>query len=423
MPAASSYRRPSREDRSVPRIPLAAEHLAQRPLATAAEGVLPEVTVKSPTWHAHLYRKRLGSLPPGVRHGDLVRLRTVEGQSLGQGWLNPRAEIAVRVVERSDAPLDDAWWDRRLQRAIDLRERFLKLPDVATAYRLIHAEGDGVPGIVVDRYGDVLVAEAFTLAAWQRSIALLQRLQSLTGTRHWLVRPGPNTLVQEGFEGELLASDGLPRKLTIREHGVEYEVDLDSGHKTGFFCDQRDNRARLAAWRQGTSLLDLCCYTGGFSVAAAVNGGAGDVTGVDLDETAIAVARRNAQKNRVKTRFVHADAFAYMRDMLRAGKTFETVVLDPPKLINGRDEIEEGRRKYFDFNRLALQLVAPGGLLLTCSCSGLLSMEEFTKAVFSAVPQGRSVQVLLRSGAAPDHPVAGDCPETEYLKALWLRVS
>jgi 23S rRNA (cytosine1962-C5)-methyltransferase len=136
----------------------------------------------------------------------------------------------------------------------------------------------------------------------------------------------------------------------------------------------------------------------------------------------VAVARRNAQRNRAKVRCVHADAFGYMRDMLREGRRFETVVLDPPKLIAGRDEVEEGRRKYFDFNRLALQLVAPGGLVLTCSCSGLLPPEEFIKTVCAATPPGRRLQILHRSGAGPDHPIAGDCPETEYLKALWARV-
>lgn len=383
---------------------------------------LPEIVVKSPTWHAHLFRKRLAAIPPEVKHGDLVRLRSAEGEPLGVGWFNPRAEIAVRMLDRTETPVDSDWWDRRLRDAVELRRWFLPQDDHSTACRLLHAEGDGVPGFVVDRYNDVLVAEVFTLAAWQRSVDLLNRLQALVGTSHWLIRPGPNTATQEGFEGEWLASNKLPHRTTIREQGVAFEVDFDQGHKTGFFCDQRDNRARLAAWRQGKSLLDLCCYTGGFSLAAAVKGGAADVTGVDLDETAVAAARRNARLNNVRPRFVHADTFAYLRDMLRGGKTFDTVVLDPPKLIDGRGEIEEGRRKYFDFNRLAMQVVAPGGLLLTCSCSGLLTMEEFTKAVCAATPAGRRVRILHRSGASPDHPVAGDCPETEYLKALWLQI-
>lgn len=415
---------PSRrsEPRRSPRLALAPEHLVQRPLAQPQDAALPELIVRSPTWHAHLFKRRLGAYPAGTKHGDLVRLVTEEGQPQGIGYFNPRAEIAARVLSRGDQSLDDAWWEQRFTQAVALRRELLRLDEVTTAYRLVHAEGDGLPGLVVDRYGDILVAEVFTLGMYQRVQAAMERLAFIAGVQHWLVRTGPHTLEQEGFEGELLQQGDPPRRIWIREFETEFEVDLAGGHKTGFFCDQRDNRQRLAAWMRPGPLLDLCCYTGGFAIAAARRGVAAEVTAVDLDEAAVEVARRNAQRNRVKVRCVHADAFAYMRDMLRGGRQFETVVLDPPKLINGREEIEEGRRKYFDFNRLALQLVAPGGLLLTCSCSGLLPAEELVKTVCAATPPGRRLQILHRSGAGADHPVAGDCPETEYLKALWVRV-
>jgi 23S rRNA (cytosine1962-C5)-methyltransferase len=420
MPPAPRVRPSSRSQRPA-RPPLAREHLAQRPLASDLGQPVPEVVVKSPTWHAHLFRKRLGAFG-AAKHGDLVRLVSGTGEPLGLGHFNSRAEVAVRVLTRKDEPLDDAWWDSRMQAALGLRRDFLRLDEATNACRLVHAEGDGLPGIVVDRFDNVLVAEVFSLAMFQRARAFIEKLAPLAGTEHWLIRPGPNTHATEGFAGELFASPALPRRVVVREHGVEYEVDLEEGHKTGFFCDQRDNRALLAEWDRGGAMLDLCCYTGGFAVAAAVRGKAREITAVDLDEDAVAVARRNAQRNRAKIRCVHADSFAYMRDMLRGERTFETVVLDPPKLIDGRGEIEEGRRKYFDFNRLALQLVAPGGLLVTCSCSGLLPAEEFVRIVSSAAPAGRRLQFLSRTGAAPDHPVAADCPETEYLKALWVRV-
>jgi 23S rRNA (cytosine1962-C5)-methyltransferase len=416
-------RRSSPEPRRAPRFALAPEHLAARPLEQPADVALPELVVRSTTWHAHLFKRRLGAYPANVKHGDLVRLLSEENEPLGIGYFNPRAEIAARILSRVDERLDLAWWDARLTQAVELRRGMLKLDDVTSAYRLIHAEGDGLPGLVVDRYGEVLVAEVFTLGMYQRVRELMARLTTIFGAKHWLVRTGPNTLAQEGFEGELLEGGAAPRRVFVKEHGLEFEVDLAGGHKTGFFCDQRDNRQRLAHWTRPGKVLDLCCYTGGFAVAAASRGVADEVTAVDLDETAVEVARRNAQRNRVKVRCVHADAFAYMRDMLRGERQFETVVLDPPKLINGRDEVEEGRRKYFDFNRLALQLVAPGGLLLTCSCSGLMPMEELTKTVCAATPPGRRLQILHRSGAGGDHPVAGDCPETEYLKALWVRVN
>lgn len=423
MPPPRQDRRPAPPRRTEPRLALAPEHLAPRPLEQPADVALPELIVRSPSWHAHLFKKRLGAFPANARHGDLVRLVTGDGQPLGIGYFNPRAEIAGRILTRVDEPLDAAWWDARLTSAVDLRRTTLRLDAVTTAYRLIHSEGDVLPGIVVDRYGDVLVAEVFTLGMFQRAEALLRRLAAIAGVQHWLIRPGPNTATQEGFVGSLLHSEALPRRVFVKEHGVEFEVDLAGGHKTGFFCDQRDNRQRLAEWQRPGKLLDLCCYTGGFAIAAAVRGVADEITAVDLDEDAIEVARRNAQRNRAKIRCVHADAFAYMRDMLREGRRFETVVLDPPKLMDGRDEIEPGRRKYFDLNRLAMQLVAPGGLFVTCSCSGLFSAEEFGKTVCMATPADRRLQILHRSGAGADHPVAGDCPETEYLKALWARVN
>jgi 23S rRNA (cytosine1962-C5)-methyltransferase len=189
----------------------------------------------------------------------------------------------------------------------------------------------------------------------------------------------------------------------------------------------------LAQHSRGKSVLDLCCYTGGFSVAAATAGEATEVTGVDLDEEALATAKKNAAINHAKVRFVHADAFAYMRDMLRNRKQFDIVVLDPPKLIRSRAELEEGSHKHFDLNRLALQLVKRGGLLLTCSCAGLLSADAFQQIVQSAARSGgfdengkripgRTVQVFESRSAAPDHPVAMHCPETGYLKAFWARV-
>jgi 23S rRNA (cytosine1962-C5)-methyltransferase len=255
---------------------------------------------------------------------------------------------------------------------------------------------------------------------YQRGEAIARRLAELAGLAHWVVRPGPSTLEQEGFAAEGFASPGAPEKVQIREHGVRYELSPAAGHKTGFFCDQRENRLRLREFCRGKSVLDLCCYTGGFALNA-LQAGAAEVTSVDLDEEAIRLARRNAQLNKGSIKFVHADAFAYMRDMQRNGRTYDVLILDPPKLIRGRDEAAEGQSKYFDLNKLAASLVAPGGLLLTCSCSGLLSMEQFTMTVRAATSERRP-QLLARTGAALDHPISLGQLETEYLKCLWLRM-
>jgi 23S rRNA (cytosine1962-C5)-methyltransferase len=222
----------------------------------------------------------------------------------------------------------------------------------------------------------------------------------------------------------------------MSEFGTKFRVRFAEGHKTGFFCDQRENRRKLATFCRDKSVLDLCCYTGGFALQAKQIGGAGDVAAVDLDESAIALAKDNARLNQARVNFIHADAFGYMRDMIANNRLYDVVVLDPPKLIRNRREIEEGTRKHLDLNRLALQLVKPGGLLLSCTCSGLLSHEEFLRLLQTAARQAfreprasgaaagasKSVQILARTGAAADHPVALECPETDYLQAVWMRV-
>ena len=216
-----------------------------------------------------------------------------------------------------------------------------------------------------------------------------------------------------------------PLSVKIKEHGVRYEVDFAEGHKTGFFCDQRENRRLFARFTEGARVLDLCCYTAGFSLCAKVLGGAADVTAVDLDEAAIAQARRNTNLNQAKVKFVHADAFAYARQMQQNGEKWDVVILDPPKFIFTREEGGnwEGRQKYEDLNLLAISLVKPGGIFATCSCSGLLSLEDFEQHVIKAAHrQNRRLQFFDRTGPGGDHPVYSNCLESRYLKVLWSRV-
>jgi 23S rRNA (cytosine1962-C5)-methyltransferase len=271
---------------------------------------------------------------------------------------------------------------------------------------------------------------------FQRSQAILARLGKLLNTTHTIVQVPVQSHGQEGFLAEPVRSPGLPDEVVITEFETKFRVRFEEGHKTGFFCDQRDNRRRLAEFCAGRTVLDLCCYTGGFALQAKRLGNAADVTAVDLDEKAIALARDNARLNQRRVNFVHADVFGYMRDMIANGRTFDVVVLDPPKLIRNRRELEEGTRTHLDLNRLAVQLVADGGIFLSCCCSGLLAETEFLRLLQTAarqagrpagregeaLPPRRSLQILARTGAAPDHPIAADCPETEYLKAVWMRV-
>jgi 23S rRNA (cytosine1962-C5)-methyltransferase len=328
---------------------------------------------------------------------------------------------------------DEAFWERTIDNAVSLRRDILRLDETTDAYRVLHGEADGVPGLVVDRYGDTLSAELFSLGMYHRCDRLIEKLAARLNTQHWLIQECPQFLSQEGQSVPTRRSDAIPATVTINENGVKYRIHFGTGHKTGFFCDQRDNRRLLAQFSRGKSVLDLCCYTGGFAVQAAKAGGASDVTGVDLDEEPLAIAKKNADINQTKVRFVQSDAFAFMRDMLRIKRQYDVVVLDPPKLIRSRAELEEGSKKHFDLNKLAIQLVKPGGLLLTCSCAGLLDEPSFHAILRSAAKatgfdaEGkpnppRTLQILQAGGAAPDHPVVAHCPETGYLKGVWARV-
>jgi len=420
------------------RAPLIGDVFRQRPLAPDAAAPIGAAFVRSPSWHPFLFRKRIDRVEK-ARPGDMVAVYGPNGRVLGYGLYNPRSEIAVRMVFYGESLPDDAAWQAKLDEAMTLRRDVLRLDDATDAYRLVHAEADGLPGLVVDRLGDVLSAEAYSLGMYQRSEAILARLGRVLGTKFTVVRSSPQFLSQEGFEPPGFASEDLPQEIVIREYGTRFRVRFVGGHKTGFFCDQRENRKRLAGFCDGRTVLDLCCYTGGFALQAKCLGKAADVTGVDLDEEPLKLARENANLNQAKVRFVQEDAFAYMREMLRLDRRYDVVVLDPPKLIRSRSELEDGTRKHFDLNRLAMRLVKPGGVFLSCCCSGLLKEADFVQLLRQSAYQAgeliaaateetserhaaRPMQILARSGAAADHPVSAVVPESEYLKAVWMRV-
>ena len=399
------------------------EDIPDRPLDPPANP--PTVAVRSAGFHPFVYKKMvIGPVGPvRPRDGDLVRVVDREGFPLGFGLWNARSQICLRLLRAGIEPVGPSFWDERIDRALSLRRDLLQLDEVANAYRVIHAEADGLSGLILDRYDDVLSAEIFSLGMYQRIGPILAKVADRLGTKHFRVHVDDRIALAEDFPGRPIATPKLPPRVTIREHGVRFRVQFQGSHKTGFFCDQRDNRLALTRFTAGRSMLDTCCYTGGFGIYALVKGGASDVTCVDLDEKAIATAKDNANANQVRPNFVHADAFGYLRQMGANGRSFGVVVLDPPKLIPGRLDISAGKRKYFDLNVLALNVVEPGGILLTCSCSGLLPAEEFLILLRAAARKaGRSVQVLAVTGASPDHPVGLEALEGSYLKAVWLRV-
>lgn len=387
------------------------------------QDLLPTVAIRSAGHHPFVYKKMVAGAVgmPRPRDGDLVRVVDRDGMPIGFGLWNSKSQIALRLINHGQEPPGVELWRAKLEAAAALRKGPLKLDEATDAYRVIHGEADGLSGLIVDKFADTLSVEVFSLGIYQRIGPILDLLRGPTGTAHARVHVDDRIALAEDFPGRPVATPDAPSKVTIREHGVRYRVNFEGGHKTGFFCDQRDNRRKLVDFTPGRSVLDLCCYSGGFTVNALMKGQAREATGVDLDEKAIATAKENANLNQLKPTLVHADAFGYCRQMGVNGREYGVVVLDPPKLIPGRLDISAGKRKYFDLNVLAMKLVEENGLLLTCSCSGLMGAEEFLILLRAAARKaGRSARILAVTGASPDHPVGIDALEGSYLKAVWL---
>ncbi len=415
--------RPPRPSPSSPNMPV----VPSRPLD--ADDPLPTVAARSAGHHPFIYKKMVigATGMPRPRDGDLVRVVDRDGLPLGFALWNGRSQIALRLIASGIEVPGSSYWASRIDDAIKLRREYLNLDETTDAYRVVHAEGDGLSGLIVDRYADVLSVEVFSLGMYQRIGPILDLLSTRLGTSHFRVHVDERIALAEDFAGAPVISPKIPPRVTVREGDVRFRVRFEGGHKTGFFCDQRDNRREIARFCHDRQVLDLCCYTGGFGLNALLRGKAREVTCVDLDEKAIAQARENANLNQVRPgvglNLIHADAFGYARQMVENGRQFGAVILDPPKLIPGRLDIASGKRKYFDLNVLAMKTVEPGGLLLTCSCSGLLPVEEFLVLLRAAARQaGRSARVLAVTGASSDHPVGLDALEGAYLKAVWLQM-
>ncbi len=386
----------------------------------------PWVQLKYFTYNPAVFPRMLGASSPDAQAGGLIHVYDKNGELFGGGFWNAHSRTPLRMLTHSRDPISEKDLTAALKKAVLWRREELQLDEVTNAYRVLHGDSDGIGGLIVDRYADVLSLDVTTLGVWLRLVEWLPILHELCGTSRHVIHVDPSIARMEGIDPDTAPESKPVRLVRVVEHGVEYEVDFAQGHKTGFFCDQRDNRVKLAKLVKGKSLLDLCCYSGGFSIQAKLRGGASEVTAVDLDENAIAMAKRNANINHGQHRidFVHADAFVYARQMVRNGKLFDVVLLDPPKFVLGRDEEkDEGIKKYYDLNMLGMQCVRPGGLFVTCSCSGLLSAYEFEKTVIKAAQRlGRRLQIVEMSGPGWDHPYLSTYPEGRYLKVLWARL-
>jgi 23S rRNA (cytosine1962-C5)-methyltransferase len=380
---------------------------------------LPEVQLKIRVHGRHpwFYRKMVKKPERPIPAGSAVRVKDRTGRSIGTAFYNPRSELALRLFSHEDGAEPAPVLVARLEQALHLREEVLRLPEVTDAFRVVHAEGDGIPSFVLDRFADTFVAQVGSLGVFKCMEDLGQALRRHLSRCRLVLVPDRQGEDREGIE-RIGPPD--PVEVEVHEHGLSFQVHAGGGHKTGFFADQRDNRQLVRRLARGRIVLDLCCYSGGFACNAAA-GGARQVRAVDLDEEVVGLARGNFARNRLNADVEHADAFDVLRD-LRPGKT-DLIVLDPPKWVAEPAALEAGLQRYRDANRLALQKLAPGGLLLTCSCSGSVSEEIFLRTLRdAAVDASVDARVLAVRGAGPDHPVALECPETRYLKAVLLQV-
>ena len=374
--------------------------------------------------HPWIFQRLVEKPAQRPKPGALVDVLGVDGGWIGRGFYNGHSRIALRILETDpDVAVDADWFARTIARAAGLRREVLGLDEVSNAWRVFHSEGDGISGLVVDRYDDLLVLEFFSAGAFRYREWIMDALAAQFPGCRFHVFADEHVQKQESFDFHgFTSSNGPTPPAVITEHGVKFRADPAGAHKTGFFADQRGNREWLSRHVAGKRVLDLCCNTGGFAVYSAVRG-AEEVVGVDIDADVIEIAKGNARLNNVRPRFVQADIFPWLRDASNAGEQYDVVILDPAKMTRDREQVIPALKKYLDMNKLAMSVVKPGGLLATFSCTGLVSEEQFLDMLRrAAFYSNRTVQVLKVSGAGPDHPFLAQVQESRYLKAVFCRV-
>jgi 23S rRNA (cytosine1962-C5)-methyltransferase len=376
--------------------------------------------------HPWVLATAVASIAGQPADGDVVDVVSENGAFIARGILNRRSHVRARLYSWDQGEtLDAGFWERQLHRAIHWRQR-LGLHNPAGAARLVFSESDGLSGMVLDRFGTHLVLQVNSLAMAVRLPMLVPLIAQLTSPESIMVRSEGGLAKVEGMDVAAGCAWGRPPDgpVFITEHGIRYGVDVAAGQKTGFYLDQRENRRAAAGYMQGRSVLDLFCYSGGFALAASLLGGATEVLGADSSESAIRWARANAELNGARNvRFEERECFKLLDELRDAGKKFDAVILDPPKFARNRFHVVEALRAYHRINRVAVDLLAPDGILVTCSCSGSVTRQDFLDMLTGvAAKSRRSIHILEQRGHAGDHPISLACPENEYLKCIICRV-
>jgi len=390
-------------------------------MSTETELPVVHLKIERRSNHPWIFQKMVEKPVAKPRPGAIVDIVDNTNHWVGRGFYNGHSRIALRVLtEDFEEAIDAAWFARKIAAAVALRREVLRLDETTDAWRVVHSEGDGLSGLVIDRYGDLLVVEFFSAGMFRYREWIYEALRECFPGCRFYSFAEEHVQKQESFD---FRSPEAPPPSVISEHGLKFRASPGSGHKTGFFADQRDNREFLSRFTKDQRVLDICCNSGGFAIYAKARGEASEVIGIDLDEEILEVAEKNARLNNAKVKFVQADLFPWLRDAGQRGETFDVVILDPAKLTRDREQVIAALKKYNDMNKLAMQVVRPGGILLTCSCTGLVSEEEFLDMIRrAAFYAGRTAQILKVSGAGGDHPFMAHVKEGRYLKAAFCRI-
>jgi 23S rRNA (cytosine1962-C5)-methyltransferase len=361
----------------------------------------------------------------GARELGVVDVIAADGKFLGRGFYNPNSQIICRLLTWQDEAIDAKFFQRKIENAYRMRRDLFESNERTNAFRLVNAEGDGLPGLIVDQYAEYLIVQISTLGMSHFRNEIVAALQSILQPQGIFERSAGAALQEEGLQSitQLLAGKEPPASIKIRENNLLFEVDIHEGQKTGFFLDQRENRTWVARICRGRNLLNGFGYTGAFSVYAQ-HGGAQRIVTVDSSAVAVEMAKRNFTLNNFSVRpedFIAADLFHYLRSTTQK---FDFIILDPPAFAHRQKDVENAARAYKDINLQAMKIIEPDGLLLSCSCSQPVSPDLFQKILFAAAADAnRQVRLIGQSSHALDHPISIYHPEGRYLQALLLHVS
>lgn len=372
--------------------------------------------------HLWIYAGQLGPVAGEPIAGDLIDVLTPDGRFYGRGLYSPASKIRVRLLTFRDEPIDEMFWLGRIQQAIRLRERLVAQSNV---YRLVYGEGDRLPGLVVDRYDQLLVMQTLSVGMDRRKELLADLLLKELNVVGVYLRNDAKSRPLEGLPQErgFLRGSG-PTKVEIREGSAKFLVDVERGQKTGWFCDQRENRLAAAKLAVGAEVLEVFCHTGAFGIHAAL-AGALSVESLDVSQDTLAIARQHAAMNQVENRCIYrqADAFEEMRHLVKAGRRYDLVILDPPAFARTKQALPGALAGYKDINLLGLRLLKPEGFLVTCSCSHPVSESDFWNSIrLAARDARRDIRLIEQRGQSPDHPILASMPETRYLKCFIVQV-